>query len=119
MIGIVSFLSLLVTALVVAFFARRILGAPVGWPRSVLIGLIMVSLLGNMLPGLAQTIGLVDASGQVSQPAVAGVMLGLVVAWAFFLSIAALVLGATGVGADRTGTAGVSGQPAFRSIRRD
>jgi len=92
MIGIVSFLSLLVTALVVAFFARRILGAPVGWPRSVLVGLIMVSLLGNMLPGLAQTIGLVDASGQVSQPALAGVMLGLVVAWAFFLSIAALVV---------------------------
>jgi ubiquinone biosynthesis protein len=92
MIGIVSFLSLLVTALVVAFFARRILGAPVGWPRSVLVGLIMVSLLGNMLPGLAQTIGLVDASGRVSQPALAGVMLGLIVAWAFFLSIAALVV---------------------------
>jgi hypothetical protein len=49
MIGIVSFLSLLVTALVVAFFARRILGAPVGRPRSVLVGLIMVSLLGNLL----------------------------------------------------------------------
>jgi ubiquinone biosynthesis protein len=92
MLAVVSFLSLLVTAVAVAFFARRILGAPVGWPRSILVGLILISLLGTTLPTLGEAMGVADETGQVSSPALAGVLLALVVAWGFFLSIAALVV---------------------------
>jgi ubiquinone biosynthesis protein len=41
MLQIASFLSLLITAALVAFFARRILGAPIGWPRAIIIGVLM------------------------------------------------------------------------------
>ena len=41
MLQIASFLSLLITAALVAFFARRILGAPIGWPRVIIIGVLM------------------------------------------------------------------------------
>jgi ubiquinone biosynthesis protein len=92
MFEIISFLTLVVTAAVVAFFARRILGAPVGWPRSILIGMLMLSLLGSVLPRLSRTLGLANEAGEVDQPVLAGVLFGLILAWAFLLSIAALVL---------------------------
>src|SRR5215207_7128748 len=92
MFEIISFLTLVVTAAVVAFFARRILGAPVGWPRSILIGMLMLSLLGSLLPRLSRTLGLANEAGEVDQPVLAGVLFGLILAWAFLLSIAALVV---------------------------
>ena len=92
MVQIVGFLSLLVAAAAVAFLARRILGAPVGWPRSIAVGVLMLSGLGSVLPGLGQQLGLADSSGEVANPVLAGVLLCLVVAWAFLLSIAALVV---------------------------
>ena len=92
MVQIVGFLSLLVAAAAVAFFARRILGAPVGWPRSIAVGMIMLSTLGTVLPGLGQQLGLTDSSGEVANPVLAGVLFSLVLAWAFLLSIAALVV---------------------------
>jgi ubiquinone biosynthesis protein len=92
MLELISFLSLLVTAAVVAFFARRILGAPIGWPRSILVGIVLVSVLGNVLSRLSRTIGLTDEAGEVDQPVLAGVIFALILAWAFLLSIAALVV---------------------------
>lgn len=92
MLEIVSFFSLLVTAAVVAFFARRILGAPIGWPRSIIVAIIMLTLLGSTLPMLSRAIGLADSTGEVSSPAIAGVVFALILAWAFLLSIAALVV---------------------------
>jgi hypothetical protein len=83
MLEIASFVSLLITAAVVAFFARRILGAPIGWPRSIIVGMLMLTMLGGALPKLSQTIGLAD---------IAGVVFALILAWAFLLSIAALVV---------------------------
>src|SRR5215207_7326631 len=88
MFEIISFLTLVVTAAVVEFFARRILGAPVGWPRSILVGMLMLSLLGSILPRLSRTLGLANQAGEVDQPVVAGVLFGLILAWSFLLSIA-------------------------------
>jgi ubiquinone biosynthesis protein len=92
MIQIVSFLSLLITAVLVAFFARRVLGAPIGWPRSIIVGALMLSPLGSALPRLSRTMGLADASGDVANPVIAGVLFALILALAFLLSIAALVV---------------------------
>ncbi len=92
MVQIVGFLSLLVAAAAVAFFARRILGAPIGWPRSIAVGMIMLSTLGTVLPDLGQQLGLTDSSGEVANPVLAGVLFSLILAWAFLLSIAALVV---------------------------
>ena len=92
MFELISFLTLVVTAAVVAFFARRILGAPVGWPRSILVGIVMLSLLGSTLSRLGKTIGLANEAGEVDQPVLAGVVFALILAWAFLLSIAALVV---------------------------
>jgi hypothetical protein len=92
MLEIASFVSLLITAAVVAFFARRILGAPIGWPRSIIVGMLMLTMLGGALPKLSQTIGLADTAGEVTSPVIAGVVFALILAWAFLLSIAALVV---------------------------
>jgi ubiquinone biosynthesis protein len=74
MFEFLSFLSLVVTAAVVAFFARRILGAPVGWPRSIVVGMLMLSLLGSALPGLSRALGLANETGEVERPVLAGVL---------------------------------------------
>jgi hypothetical protein len=74
MLEIVSFFSLLFTAAVVAYIARRILGAPIGWPRSIIVAILMMTLLGSSLPMLGRAIGLADTAGGVRSPVIAGVV---------------------------------------------
>ena len=78
-----------VSAVLVGFVARRILGTAVGWPRSIVVGL-LVFFVGVPFAEwtLRQTGTSPDASGNV------GLWLALIalaIAWAFAIGVAALV----------------------------
>jgi len=86
-------ISAVVSAVLVGFVARRILGTAVGWPRSIVVGL-LVFFLGVPSAGwaLRQT-GLPDASSPIPAEDV-WLWIGLIalsLAWVFALGVAALV----------------------------
>lgn len=83
----------IVSAVLVGFVARQILGTPVGWPRSIVIGLI-VYFLGVPFAGwvLRQT-GLSEGATPASEEE-AWLWVGLIalsISWVFALGVAALV----------------------------
>ncbi|OJX96916.1 MAG: hypothetical protein BGO96_02240 [Micrococcales bacterium 73-15] len=88
----------LVTALAVAslarFVARRLLGAPVGWARGLVVGLVFYLLLSPMLTRAASAAALVDAATLelTASPEVAVAVILLVLVWAFLLGVALLLL---------------------------
>ena len=76
-----------------AFVARRTLGVPVGWPRSIIVGMILFSSIGGVVPWVAEESGISErTTTTVTEIVAAVVVLILVFAWGFFLSIAALVV---------------------------
>ncbi len=75
-----------------AFVARRVLGAPVGWPRSIIIGMILFSSVGGTIPWVVQQTGIRTTETTTTGVVVAVTVLLLVLAWAFFVSIAVLVV---------------------------
>ncbi|WJS91486.1 ABC1 kinase family protein [Microbacterium testaceum] len=86
-------ISAVVSAVLVGFVARRVLGTAVGWPRSIVVGL-LVFLLGVPSAGwtLRQT-GFPDVSTAIP-PEDAWIWAGLItlsLAWVFALGVAALV----------------------------
>lgn len=86
-------ISAVVSAVLVGFVARRILGTAVGWPRSIVVGL-LVFVLG--VPSAAWTLrqtGLAESGGAIPAED-AWLWIGLValsLAWVFALGVAALV----------------------------
>lgn len=93
MASILISITAVVSAVLVGFVARRVLGTAVGWPRSIVVGL-LVFLLGVPSAGwtLRQT-GLADASASIPSEDVwiwAG-LITLSLAWVFALGVAALV----------------------------
>jgi ubiquinone biosynthesis protein len=55
---VIIVIGLVLEAALVAVVARRVLGVPVGWPRSVVVGLIMIFGLGAMINVVLDTAGL-------------------------------------------------------------
>lgn len=82
---------LVALAFLVAYIARRVLGVPIGWPRSILVGLIMIVSLGTSLPWIAFNSGLVEVT-EDRVPVGLLLIFILVLAWGFFLAIAFLVV---------------------------
>lgn len=84
----------LVHTLILGLVSRRLLGVPVGWPRTLLVAGI-VSAGGNAVLGpLAQQLGIMTPHGDlVGAPlGVAAVVTTLLLAWAIALGIAVLVV---------------------------
>lgn len=85
-------IAAVVSAVLVGFVARRVLGTPVGWPRSIAVGL-LVFFLG--VPSVAWTLRQTGFDGSRDVPAEdVWLWLGLIVlslAWVFALGVAALV----------------------------
>jgi ubiquinone biosynthesis protein len=83
----------LFNALLLGFVARRLLGVPVGWPRTALVSYGVSSVAGSALPGLADAIGLPEGSSASGSTAVAaGPVIALGTAWVFALGLALLVV---------------------------
>ncbi|GLB66733.1 ABC1 kinase family protein [Arthrobacter mangrovi] len=89
----VSALIVLVLAWLLAMIARRVLGVPVGWPRSIAVGVLMILSFGAMAQYLAASadIGGVDGSAVKVPAAVVLMFLTLAVVWVFALGVAILV----------------------------
>lgn len=87
-----SVIASLVLALLLAALARRVLGVPVGWPRSIVIGL-MISGMSNPL-----VFYLLDRAGLMVDGTYTGTMLQgatymvIPIAWVFALGLALLVI---------------------------
>jgi ubiquinone biosynthesis protein len=88
-----SFVLLVLLGAGFGFVARRTLGAPVGWPRSIIIGMILFSSIGGVVPWVAEETGISErTTTTVTEIVAAAVVFILVFAWGFFLSVAALVV---------------------------
>lgn len=87
----------ILAAAVAAYVGRRVLGVPIGWPRSILVGLVVLASLNAAIPWLAGYLGLAGYPGLAGTPPdlltslAASVVLLLLVGWLFFLGIAFLV----------------------------
>lgn len=77
-----------INVLLVSFIARRLLGAPVGWPRTIITSLIVTYSMGAVLDSTAKTLGL-DPS-VADGPSV--LIYLLVIAWMIAAQVALLAL---------------------------
>ncbi|WP_157245040.1 ABC1 kinase family protein [Nonomuraea typhae] len=92
MVDLFAPLSLAFTAWLAAIVARRALGIPVGWPRTIVVGMLVTSAIGSAVTSFSQFAGIVADDGiTVSMPATV-LVLSLVVAWVFVLGLTALVM---------------------------
>ncbi len=89
----VEFLLLIALAAGFGFVARRTLSVPVGWPRCLIVGMLLFSGIGVPAPWIAEQVGINSESATtVTEVVVAVSVLALIVAWGFFASIAVLVV---------------------------
>jgi ubiquinone biosynthesis protein len=90
--GLVAALFWVVSVLLLAGLARRILGVPVGWWRSVVFGLVLVAVSPSVLGFVGDRSGLLDGDRLVGNSAAAILLVVLTIAWMFTLGLAALVV---------------------------
>jgi ubiquinone biosynthesis protein len=81
-----------VSVLLLAGLARRILGVPVGWWRSVIFGLLLVAFSPSLLRFVGDRSGLLAGDRLTGNQAAAVLLVVLTVAWTFTLGLAALVI---------------------------
>jgi ubiquinone biosynthesis protein len=90
--GLLVVLFWVVSVLLLAGLARRILGVPVGWWRSVVFGLVLVAVSPTVLGFVGDRSGLLAGDRLVGSSAAAVLLVVLTVAWMFTLGLAALVV---------------------------
>jgi|SRR5579872_3501886 len=78
-------------AVLTATVARRALGVPVGWPRSVVVAMITIVGLGTMESFVLGTAGFSNSSAFMVAPAKVILFVLLAVAWVFVIGVTALV----------------------------
>lgn len=91
--GIFEFLILILLGVGFAFVARRTLSVPVGWPRSIIVGMILFASIGGVAPWVFAETGInSDTATTATEAVVAVSVLTLILAWGYFASIAVLVV---------------------------
>ncbi|ACQ79924.1 ABC-1 domain protein [Beutenbergia cavernae DSM 12333] len=90
-VSVLGVLIAVVLAVVAALMVRRLLGVPVGWPRSVLVGLAMISLGAWFVSEVMLRSGMSLTSAE-ENPLGAMLVGGLAFAWVFVLGVLALVI---------------------------
>lgn len=90
--GLVVVLFWALSVLALAGLARRILGVPVGWWRSVVFGLALVGFSPSILGFVGDRSGLLDDGRLVGNSAAATLLVVLTIAWMFTLGLAGLVV---------------------------
>jgi ubiquinone biosynthesis protein len=90
--GLVVVLFWVVSVLLLAGLARRILGVPVGWWRSVVFGLVLVAVSPPILRFVGDRSGLLVGDRLTGSSAAAVLLVVLTIAWTFTLGLAALVI---------------------------
>jgi ubiquinone biosynthesis protein len=94
MIGLLNFLVLILLSVGFGFIARRVLGVPVGWPRSIIVGFLLFTSIDTITTSVAEERGgrLEFITEEWNVALVVVMIFFLILAWAFFLGIAALVV---------------------------
>lgn len=92
MINTVIFIFIILEAFLVAIAARRVLGVPIGWPRSALIGLLVILGLRANISFVLDYAGLPQNQALAFPSPMALLFMGLAAAWIFALGVAALVV---------------------------
>jgi ubiquinone biosynthesis protein len=79
--SVVGVIALVLVTGAVSLTARRVLGVPVGWPRSIVVGLVMGVATALALPWLQVQIGISNPREAGSDLVVLSVIYTLVMAW--------------------------------------
>lgn len=90
-----SALAAAFTTLMVGALSRRLLGVPIGWPRTIAVALVVFAGVGQLMLRLGDGMGLLDADDQLLpgvDPLLATVLLLLVSAWAVAIGLGILVI---------------------------
>ncbi|WP_236791295.1 hypothetical protein [Amycolatopsis sp. GM8] len=90
--GLVTALFAVLFVVLLAGLARRIPGVPVGWLRTIVFAVVVVSAGSSLLTFVASRAGLISGTQVVVNPATAVLVTVLTVAWMFVLGLAALVI---------------------------
>jgi ubiquinone biosynthesis protein len=85
-------LASLVNAALIAVMARRLLGAPVGWPRTLLLALIVNAGASPLLKWAAGPLGLPRLSQDTAPSAEVFLVTGLLVAWLVVAEVVILAI---------------------------
>lgn len=90
-IGVFSVIVIAFQSWLVAAISRRVLGVPVGWPRSIVVGIVMTSSLAWAVQYLFKAANLGNEKGLNTDPGVA-LAFGVIAAfWIFAFGVAVLV----------------------------
>ncbi|MFE7405490.1 ABC1 kinase family protein [Isoptericola sp. NPDC057559] len=91
--GIFAFVSTVAMLVLLAWTARRVMGAPVGWIRATLVSLVAITGASAALTGGLRAAGWWDDDGVLAvDPGVAFVAIAVVFAWAFVLGLCVLLV---------------------------
>lgn len=91
LLSIASLIALLLQSWLAATVVRRVVGVPVGWPRSIAVGFVMSAALGVTVQYLFRAANLENGKGLNVSPPVATMFLVLAVCWIFALGVVVLV----------------------------
>ena len=91
LVSVAALLFLLLQSWLAATVVRRVVGVPIGWPRSIVVGFIMSATMGVTVQYLFRAGTDQNTNGLNVAPAVAVMFLVLAVGWIFALGVGALV----------------------------
>ncbi|WP_324649514.1 ABC1 kinase family protein [Georgenia sp. H159] len=84
-----------ITILLLGFVTRRLLGVPVGWPRTIVVSLTVLSVMGGVGARLGNDLGWIDAQRQLTpgtDPLAMSLVYVLVMAWSVAVGLGVLVI---------------------------
>lgn len=84
-----------ITILLLGFVTRRLLGVPVGWPRTIVVSLTVLSVMGAVGSRLGTDLGWMDAQRQLTpgtDPLAMSLVYVLVMAWSVAVGLGILVI---------------------------
>ncbi|AKU17035.1 ABC1 kinase family protein [Luteipulveratus mongoliensis] len=91
--GLLVGLASLVNAVIIAFIARRLLGAPVGWPRAILLSLMVNASVPSLLDWASGPLSLQRNPAQNTvEAAQTALVSGLLISWVIVAEVALLVI---------------------------
>ena len=100
MSGLIVIVGSVLNAVIIGFFARRLLGVPVGWPRTIALSLVVNSAMTPLIDWALQAMQLHPVTDQRFGGVVEVLIVTLIVLWALVLEVVALAvleaLGPTG-----------------------
>jgi len=91
LLAIAGLLFLLLQSWLAATVVRRVVGVPIGWPRSIAVGFVMSAAMGVTVQYLFRAATGQNTNGLNVTAPVAAIFLVLAVGWIFALGVAALV----------------------------